>query len=65
MAMKFCGWLQFGVRPAYFATICRSCLFCQDQVKNLTIASFAFIIQFNPLLAEKKMNKTFKYMIKT
>ena len=25
MAMKFRGWLQLGVRRAYFATICRSC----------------------------------------
>ena len=29
--------------------------FCQDRVKNLTIASFAFIIQFNPSPAEKKV----------
>ena len=25
MAMKFHGWLQFGVRRAYPARICRSC----------------------------------------
>ena len=33
MTMKFYGWLQLGVRQAYLATICRSCLiFCNISV---------------------------------
>ena len=33
MVMKFHGWLQLGVRRAYLATICRSCLFLAQNKK--------------------------------
>ena len=32
MAMKFRGWLQLGVRRAYLATICLSCLCLQTPL---------------------------------